>query len=111
MYLKKKIKSRISEFLKLCNEYNVKHLYVFGSAVNTQFDKDNSDIDFIIELDIDDPLRRGESLMNLWDKLEHFFQRKIDLLTYSSIKNPVLKKNIDKTKILLYDGQEQKIFI
>ena len=49
--------------------------------------------------------------MNIWDKLEDFFQRKVDLLTNSSIKNPILRKNIDTTKILLYDGIEQKVSI
>jgi len=49
--------------------------------------------------------------MSLWDKLEEFFHRKVDLLTNSSIKNPILRKNIDKTKILIYDGTGQKIFV
>lgn len=49
--------------------------------------------------------------MNIWDKFEQLFQRKVDLLTNTSIKNPFLKKNIDSTKILIYDGQKQEIFI
>ena len=63
----------------------------------------------LIEIDNDDPIERGENLMNIWDKFEQFFQRKVDLLTNTSIKNPILKKSIDSTKILIYDGQKQEI--
>jgi len=51
-----------------------------------------------------DPILRGELLIDIWDKFETFFQRKVDLLTFNSIKNPILRKNIDSTKILIYEG-------
>jgi predicted nucleotidyltransferase len=57
-------------------------------------------------LNTDDPLKRGEALLNLWDKFETFFQRKVDLLTASSIRNPILKKSIESSKVLVYDGKE-----
>jgi uncharacterized protein len=33
------------------------------------------------------------------------FQRKVDLLINSSIENPILRKSIDLSKILIYDGK------
>lgn len=99
------------EFLTLCKAYKVKRLYVFGSALTERFKEDSSDIDLLIELQNEDPIERGENLMNIWDKLELFFQRKVDLLTNSSIKNPILLQNINSTKVLIYDGQKQKVFI
>jgi hypothetical protein len=74
--------------------------------VNGNFNEASSDIDLLIEIDHHDPIERGENLMNIWDKFEQFFQKKVDLLTESSMKNPVLKKNIDATKILIYDREE-----
>ena len=65
----------------------------------------------MIEIDNNDPIERGENMMNIWDKFEEFFQRKVDLLTFTSIKNPILKKSIDATKVLIYDGEKQKIAI
>jgi predicted nucleotidyltransferase len=47
--------------------------------------------------------------MNLWDQLEMFFQRKVDLLSAAAIRNPILKKSIDASKILVYDGTELKV--
>ncbi|MBK8515234.1 MAG: nucleotidyltransferase domain-containing protein [Saprospiraceae bacterium] len=111
MNLRDSIRYKITDFILLCKTYNVRNLYAFGSSINDRFNEDSSDIDLIIEIDNDDPIERGESLMNIWDKFEQFFQRKVDLLTSTSIKNPVLKKNIDDTKILIYSGQEQKVFI
>ncbi len=101
----------MAEFLSLCKTHNVKNLYAFGSSVTDHFDEESSDIDLLIEIDNDDPIERGENLMSIWDHFEHFFQRKVDLLTTSSIKNPVLKKSIDATKVLIYDGKEQKVSI
>lgn len=48
-------------------------------------------------------------LYAIWDQFEEFFGRKVDLLTRASIKNPILKNNIDTNKILIYDGKEQKV--
>ena len=47
----------------------------------------------------------------IMDKLEDFFQRKVDLLTRKSLKNPFLLENIDKTKILLYDNKRKEVFV
>lgn len=111
MNLKESIKSKMTEFLALCKSHNVKQLYAFGSSITNQFNEESSDIDLLIEIDNDDPIERGESLMNIWEQFEQFFQRKVDLLTNTSIKNPVLRKNIDSTKVLIYDGAKQKISI
>ena len=48
---------------------------------------------------------------NLWEltEFEKIFQRKVDLLTNSSIRNPILRNSIDASKILIYDGKEQKV--
>ena len=56
-------------------------------------------------------MERGELLISIWDKLEDFFGRKVDLLTSGSIKNPYLKKSIDATKVLIYDGSKEKVLV
>lgn len=111
MIIKQEIQKRIVEFSDLCQAHKVKKLYAFGSSVSDNFNAKSSDIDLLIDIDEDDPVERGEKLMSIWDKLEELFNRKVDLLTDSSIRNPILRKNIDKTKVLIYDGQRQKVFI
>jgi len=104
MNLREAIGKRPQEFTHLCKSYEVKSLYVFGSSINDKFNEDSSDIDLLIELSAPDPAQRGENLMNLWDQLELFFERKVDLLSETSIRNPILRRTIGMTKILLYDG-------
>jgi predicted nucleotidyltransferase len=93
----------------LCKSHNVKYLYAFGSSVTGKFNPLKSDIDLLVEIDSADPLDRGEKLLSLWDLFEDFFNRKVDLLTESSIRNPFLRKSIDSTKVLIYDGSGQKV--
>jgi len=109
MNLKETIHQRPKEFMSICKNYDVKNLYAFGSSITENFKEESSDIDLLVELNTEDPLKRGENLMDLWDKLEAYFKRKVDLLTSSSIRNPILRKSIDTTKILVYDGKELKI--
>ena len=109
MNLENSIKSNSSEFLSLCKTHDVKTLYAFGSSVSESFNENDSDIDLLVELDTNDPVERGEKLMDLWEKFENFFHRKVDLLTSTSIRNPFLKKSIDSSKVLIYDRQRQEI--
>lgn len=89
----------------------MKYLYAFGSAVSDKFDDKASDLDFVVEIESKDPIERGENLISLWDNFETFFNRRVDLLTDASIRNPFLRKNIDSSKILIYDGSRQKVLI
>ena len=109
MYLVEAIRNRQKEFIALCKNHDVKTLYAFGSSTNDRFNENSSDIDLLIELECVDPLKRGEYLLALWDLFEAFFQRKVDLLTSSQIKNPILKRNIENTKVLIYDGKGLKV--
>lgn len=111
MVIKDEILKRLNDFNSLCQEHQVKYLYAFGSSVTGRFDYDKSDIDLLVEIDDNDPIARGEKLISLWDTFERFFNRKVDLLTDSSIRNPFLRKSIDATKILIYDGSRQKVLV
>ncbi len=111
MFIKTEISDKQQEFQTLCNAHRVKYLYAFGSSVTMRFDKENSDIDLLVDIDAPDPVERGETLISLWDTFEMFFKRKVDLLTESSIHNPYLRRSIDSTKVLIYDGTKQKVLV
>lgn len=111
MMLIDEIAKRKEIFEKLCADHKVKFLYVFGSSITDRFDSDKSDIDLLVEIDATDPVERGEKLISLWDTFEDFFHKKVDLLTDSSVRNPFLRKSIDSTKVLIYDGSGQKVLI
>lgn len=105
MIIRDEILKRETDFSILCKNHKVRYLYAFGSSTTDEFNEITSDIDLLVEVDVPDPIERGEQLLSLWDTFELFFQRKVDMLTDSSVRNPYLRKNIDLTKVLIYDGK------
>ena len=111
MHLITILKEHHADFIKICASHQVEKIYVFGSSITDHFDPAKSDIDLIVELDIQDPIEYGENLLSLWNTLESFFNRKVDLLTEESLQNPYLRKSIEATKKLIYDRQGEKVFV
>ncbi len=105
------IRNRYADFVAICRAHRVDKIYAFGSSITPRFDPEKSDIDLVVSVDINDPVDRGEALLSLWDKLENLFQRKVDLLTDDSIRNPYLKASINRTKKLIYDREGEKVFV
>ncbi len=103
MKLPKEIENRKQKLIGLCDKYKVKRIYFFGSVVNGNFDPQKSDIDLLVEMEDLPPVEKGELLMNFWSDLENLFKRNVDIVTARNIKNPFLKKEIDKSKLLIYD--------
>jgi len=89
----------------------VKKFYLFGSALTARFDENDSDIDVLVETEDIPPEEKGEYLIALWGDLERLFNRKVDLLTENSLRNPYLAREIEQTRKLIYDGQSKQIFI
>lgn len=97
----KEIDLNIEQIKKLCLKNRVKSLFVFGSVLTDRFNVD-SDIDLIVDIDEKDPISYSDYYFNLKVQLESLFKRQIDLLESKSLKNPYLKEEIDKTKVLIY---------
>jgi len=105
------IHDKYDEFVNLCRHHKADKIYSFGSSITDHFDAEKSDIDLVVKLNIEDPIDYGEALLSFWDELELLFNRKIDLLTDESINNPYLRKSIESTKKLIYDGQGEKVLV
>jgi uncharacterized protein len=105
------LRDKLESLKDLCKTHHVKTLYAFGSSVNDTHFSEDSDVHIIVSLDISDPLDRGENLISLWNNLELLLQRKVDLLTESSLKNPFLIDAINNSKVKLYDRSGEKVFI
>ena len=97
--------------IALKNNAAIKKFYLFGSALTSHFDEKDSDIDVLVETENISPEEKGEYLITLWEDLEKLFNRKVDLLTESSLRNPYLAQEIEQTRKLIYDGQSKQIFV
>lgn len=89
---------RSDEFIALCKSHQVKELYAFGSVVSGNF-TNKSDIDLIVEINEPNPVFRGKLILSLYSKIGNVFNRKVDLLTVDSIKNPFFQEHIEKELI------------
>jgi predicted nucleotidyltransferase len=91
----------IERIKQLCKEYRVKNFSVFGSVLNDSFSSD-SDIDFIVDFDENDPIKYTDLYFGLKDKLEKTLKRQIDLIEERGIKNPFFRKEIEESKVVIY---------
>lgn len=97
----KELSNHIDQIRKICASNNIKTLFAFGSITTEEFRRD-SDIDLVVEIDENDPVSYSDDYFNLKFGLEKILNRQIDLLEMKVIKNPYLKKQIDKNKVLVY---------
>lgn len=95
------IELNIERVKNLCVKNKVKKLFVFGSVLKANFNKE-SDIDLIVEFDDVNLYEYADNYFNFKDELEILFKRSIDLLEQSGIKNPYLIRQIDSEKQLIY---------
>ena len=95
------INDNIDKIKTLCESYNVKNLFAFGSVCTNEF-SDTSDIDLLISFK---PMDYGDYADNYFliaDKFEEIFQRPVDLVTDKSLSNPFFINSVNKTKTHIY---------
>ncbi len=92
----------IDQIRALCLANQVKTLFAFGSVVNGNFNAD-SDIDLVVDIAEDDPFSYSDKYFDLKFKLIDILGRKIDLLEEKAIDNPYFRKELNRTKVLIYE--------
>ena len=97
------IQPYLPKVIALFKWHKIKNAFLFGSVLSERFN-DKSDIDLLINfLDYSNPLEVGQSIWDLEDELEALINRKIDLLTERSLKNPYFIQELNNTKHLIYE--------
>lgn len=85
----------------LCRKYHVDKMYLFGSALTSNFN-DKSDIDILVKFKPIELNLYFENYLNLKDNLKSLFGREVDLLEEQTLKNPILIHSINQSKELIY---------
>ncbi len=97
------LQNKMPSVIKLLKKHKVARAYAFGSVVKGDF-KSDSDIDLLIAFDETlDPIEYGQHYFDLAEQLEELLQRPVDLVTEASLKNPYFIKNLNETKVPLYE--------
>lgn len=98
----KQIEEKLQDIIVLCKMHHVNSIALFGSAANNTMNE-NSDLDFLVQFDDEiDVLDYADNYFSLLDKLEKLMEKKIDLVSLKSLKNPILIEEIDRSKEVLY---------
>ena len=66
-------------------------------------------MDLVVDIGDPDPISYSDKYFNLKFSLEDTLGRAVDLLEFKAIKNPYLKEEIDRTKILIYGRWNQSL--
>lgn len=96
------LSNRMDEIIAHCEKHKVKAISVFGSAARNAMTPE-SDIDFLIQFSEEiDVLDYADNYFSLIEGLEQITGRRIDLVSVNSLRNPVLREEINRSKIDLY---------
>ena len=82
----------------------VRHLAVFGSVARNDFDAARSDVDLLVEFDPLEPIERAEAYLGLLADLEALFERPVDLVERSALRNPIVRESIEASQVTVYDA-------
>jgi predicted nucleotidyltransferase len=91
-----------SDLVKLCREFHVQRLDLFGSGLSAAFSSELRDLDFLAEFE---PLSAGDyatAFFGFKEALERLFGRSVDLVVASAIRNPYFLQSVEQSKALLY---------
>jgi predicted nucleotidyltransferase len=95
------VNQNIEDLKILCTMYNVEKMYLFGSALNSNFNKE-SDIDLLVKFKAIELSNYFDNYMNFKENLEKLFGCEVDLVEEQTLRNPILINSINKSKALIY---------
>lgn len=103
------IENQTEQLAALCRKHRVRKLEVFGSAADGTFDPARSDIDFLVEYLPLEPGAHYEAYFGLIEGLERLFDRRIDLVDATCLRNPYFIQGVDESRTLVYETQPEEI--
>lgn len=96
------INDNIHRLFALCKKYKVRKLYLFGSILTPKFNE-NSDIDILVNFNSEiDHNTYADNFLDFYHALKSLFNRDIDLIDETAVKNPYFKEELEETKHLIY---------
>lgn len=101
------IDAQRSELEEQCRKHRVRRLEVFGSAADGTFDPSRSDIDFLVDFLPFKPGTAFDTYFGLLESLEALFERKVDLVDATCLRNPYFIRGINESRTTVYEAQPE----
>ena len=96
------IEEHRAELAELCRRHHVLRLFLFGSATRDDFDPQRSDLDFLVDFESLPPGEHADAYFGLIEGLQSLFDRSIDLVESSTLRNPYRRREIEATQVLVH---------
>lgn len=96
------VEEKREQIERLCRQYSVTRLELFGSAANGTFDVAKSDLDFLVEFAPSISLNAFHQFFGLQLALSDLFDRKVDLVDATTMRNRFFVESVNRNRKLLY---------
>ena len=98
------VKNNLDSITRICEKYAVKSLYLFGSGADNSITA-SSDLDFLIDYfkDAEGLPKAPFDYFDVLFSLQDITGKKIDLVVKDALRSSYFKKNLDATKVLIYE--------
>ncbi|MGC2112141.1 MAG: nucleotidyltransferase domain-containing protein [Candidatus Korobacteraceae bacterium] len=96
------IEEKRQELQLVCRRRGVQRIELFGSATGPDFDPAHSDLDFLVTFQELGSDQYADAYFGLLEDLEALFQRPVDLVVASAIKNPYFRQSVESTRTIIY---------
>ncbi len=98
------LEERADEVKRLCLIHSVRRLDVFGSAATDRYVPDVSDLDFLVEFQPAALSAYADAYFGLLEALGELFERPVDLVVESAIRNPYFLQSVEQTRTTVYEA-------
>lgn len=95
----------LGEISRLCRQFGVKRLDVFGSVVTEAFEPARSDIDFVVDFEEVGSQSLFSRYFGFKERLEALFGRPVDLVMTDAMRNPFFIESVNRTRRPVYAAQ------
>ena len=85
---------------EFCRKWKIRELSLFGSVLRQDF-REDSDVDVLVEFEPGHGWGLYE-VVDMEDELKALFGRKVDLVMKGGLRNPIRRREILKTRRVLY---------
>jgi uncharacterized protein len=90
------------EIQRLCHQFGVQRLDLFGSAADDSFDPQRSDIDFVVDFGPGAQPELFNRYFGLNEALAALLGRKVDLVMAGAMVNPYFIASVSRTRQPVY---------
>lgn len=96
------IETHLQDLARLCEQFHVERLELFGSALRDDFNPESSDFDFLAAFKTLPLESKVDAYFGFKNALEELLRRPVDVVMPRAMKNPYLREAVERHKVLLY---------